>query len=615
MNKTYLYFLALTLFTPIASVHACESEGMLINDSGFIKKVVSGSDKIFAYEKNDGSGKELYQLELLRPYFVICENDQSYKITDIAAETVAEATSGNVGYVLKHQTHMWPTREALTFSKIAFMEDRPEILAWGDETSLEKFMDSGNKKLHPPSFKEDLESTRKRERSTRPYPVLGSKVRKLRKVADKRVYNVLLPAALPPDAKLEISKEDVKKAETVIKQASVVVVFDATASMEKFALETAKSIIGAVNAMPKEIVDNSKMGFVFFRDKNDSENLVPISPIPMREAAKALEKVAGLMSGGGDIPEPFLDAVYYAAKLYQWNGEDGEQSDGRRILIGVLQGDAKPLTTGDLSTNVPTNLDSNSIVSVLLDESLPAIMVQAGPDFGEHLREVMTTVGKSSGGDFIEWEGGSTQKTIAAQLVKKLKTEASGSIKEGKEVLSKMEFDLRGYASIPLEVVNGELLDRLRRNGIDFNLDPGKGGVLVQQGFILENDDLLTPQIQVDKETLQRLVNLYSILGTTGVDADSFLTSAGEAIAAIAGESYDETDPISEIIKKKLGIEFRSELLNFNLEYLTSLVPAERLKFTKRIQDAGNILAQYLEANLEEFDSSPAVWMPVSALP
>jgi hypothetical protein len=193
--------------------------------------------------------------------------------------------------------------------------------------------------------------------------------------------------------------------------------------------------------------------------------------------------------------------------------------------------------------------------------------------------------------------------------------EAKKTVKEGKAVLSKLEYDLRGYASIPLEVLDGELMERLRRNGVDFNIDPGEGGVLIREGYILENNDLLTPQIHIDKETLQGLINLYSILGTTGLDADTFLRSAAEAIAAIAGESYDEDDTISEIIRKKLGINFRSELLNFRLEYLTSLVPAERLKFTKRIQEAGDNLAIYLEANLAEFDTSPAVWMPIAALP
>src|SRR6516162_6665613 len=90
------------------------------------------------------------------PYFVICEEDQFYKITDLHAETVKEAETGNVGYVLKDQMHPWPTREALNFSPVAFTGERPEIVAWDDEATLGKFMESGNMKLGPPAYKEDL---------------------------------------------------------------------------------------------------------------------------------------------------------------------------------------------------------------------------------------------------------------------------------------------------------------------------------------------------------------------------------------------------------------------------------------------------------------------------
>jgi Mg-chelatase subunit ChlD len=611
MSKVVAFLCALivSLFA-LNGVYACDTYEMSTTESGFIHKIVAGSDKIIAF-KDVTSKEEAYTLELLQPYFVICENAEFFKITDIAADTVDEAMSGNVGFVPKHQVHLWPTREALAFSEIAFLDERPEIVAWGDENVLKKFMETGNKRLHPPSFQEQLESTRKRERATRPYPVLGSQLRKLRKVADKRVYHVLLPAALPPEAKITIEEKDVETAKKVITEATIVVVFDATGSMDKFALETAKSISSAIQSLDSEVVDKSRMGFVFYRDENDTEKLVEIPPMPINDAANALKEAASLMKGGDDVAEPLLDATYFAAHIYNWG------QSGRRILIGVLNSDAKPTTIGtmDEKGRIPVGLDANSIAKNLYDLSMPIITVQAGPDFGENLELVMQTLGDSTGGEFIRWEAGSSQKYIAQALAKAMTIEAKDTVKAGKAVLSKLEYDFRGYASIPLEVLDGELLERLRRNGVDFNIDPGEGGVLIREGYILENDDLLTPQIHIDKETLQGLINLYSILGTTGLDADTFLRSAAEAIAAIAGESYDEDDTISEIIRKKLGINFRSELLNFRLEYLTSLVPAERLKFTKRIQEAGDNLAIYLEANLVEFDTSPAVWMPIAVLP
>jgi Mg-chelatase subunit ChlD len=588
----------------------CETTEMATTAPGFITKIVAGSDKIKVYKTPAGKD-EAYVMELLQPYFVICEEGEYYKITDVPADTVEEAMAGNVGYVPKLQSHLWPTREALAFSDVAFLEDRPEIVAWDDEVILKQFMETGNKKLHPPAFQENLEATRKRERSTRPYPVLSSTSYKFRNVADKRVYNVLLPAALPAEARIEIEKGDVQKTKDALQAATIVVVFDATGSMAAFASETANNIAAAVKSLDPDVVARSTMGFVFYRDVGDEEKLVAIPPLPVADAANALREAAGLMGGGGDAAEPLLDAVYFAAHLYEWG------QHGRRILIGVLNDDAKLATEGTLDDKgrIPAGLDVNNIAKALFEEAIPIITVQAGSNFGPNLEAVMQPLADSTGGSFIRWDSGSTQKDIALALTKKMSAEAASSIADGKETLSKMEFDYRGYASIPLTVLDGEKLDRLRRNGVDFNINPGEGGVLVREGYIVENDDLLEPKIQIEKETLQGLINLYSVLGTTGVDSEAFLRSAGEAIAAIAGEEYDDTESISEIIRKNLGIQFRSELLNFKLEYLDTLNRAERLRYGKRIQDAGNTLARYLDANLAEFDSKPAVWMPVAALP
>lgn len=592
---------------------------MMLDENGLIRKVVAGSDKIIAYKSTEAN-KQQYELELLLPYFVICEDGEHFKITDATADTVDEALAGNVGYVSKHQVYDWPTREALAFSEIAFLDERPEIVAWGDEATLTKFMDSGNKKLHPPSFKENLASTLKRERKTRPYPVLSSQLRKLRKTAKKRVYEVLLPALLPTEAKITIKKKDIERAKKVITGASILIVFDATGSMNKFALETANSIIAGIESLSTEVQKNTKMGFLFYRDETDEEKLVSIPLMPLRAATKALKEASGLMSGGGDVAEPILDATYFATHLYPWKEDGGEQGGGKRIIIGVLQGDAKPSTIGTLDSEdrIPAGLDVNSIASALREASIPMITVQAGPQYGDNLELVMQTLAEGSGGQFIRWDAGATQKTITQALVKSMTTEAKKTVEAGKKVITKMteiKDDFTKHASIPLAIMDGELLERLRRNGVDFNIDLGKGGVLVRKGYILENEDLLQPKFQIDKETLQRLINLYSVLGTTGLDADSFLQSAGEAISAIAGEEFDKKDTIAEIVRKKLGIKFRSELLSFNLEYLTAMAPGERLKFTKRIQDAGNTLGQYLEAHLAEFDSLPSVWMPTAALP
>ena len=294
--------------------YACESDEMKSTESGFIFKIVAGSDKIAAYTDTSAS-EEAYPLELLQPYFVICEDNDYYKITDLQTDSVDEAESGNVGYVSIDQVYAWTTREALSFSEIAFLEDRPEIVAWDDEGILDKFMETGNAKLHAPAFKENLEATRMRERSTRPYPVLGSQEKLLRKTAKKRVYNVLLPAAITPAARIEMRDDEVAIAEKALRSATILVVFDATASMGPFATATAKAIAEGITALDPEVRDNSEMGFLFYRDEGDAEKLVPVAPMSLSDAANALGKAADFMSGGGDPAEPILDAMYFASNI------------------------------------------------------------------------------------------------------------------------------------------------------------------------------------------------------------------------------------------------------------------------------------------------------------
>ena len=592
-----------------SSAYGCTAESMATNEYGLITKVVAGSDQILAYE-DEGESAEAFQLELLRPYFVICESGDYYRVTDLQTEIVEEAETGNVGFVRRDQVHNWDTREALSFSDIAFLEERPEIVAWDDEAVLQKFMETGNRNLHPPAFKENLEATRLRERATRPYPVLSSEEMLLRKTAKKRVYEVLLPTAITPEDKIVIEEGDVETVQKTLSSATILVVFDATASMDKFALETAKSIGAALGTLPKDVRDGSTMGFLFYRDGVDSENLVPVAPIPVDEAAASLEKAAAFMKGGGDAPEPILDAMYYAQNIYDWS------QAGRKIIIGVLNDDAKPETTGELGEGkIPAGLDAINIAKSLADDSTPVITVQAGPNAGPALVSTLSTLAEETGGSFVKWNPGSTERDIAAQVTKLMTAAAGAAIEEGKQDLTRMEIDLRGYASIPLEVMDGEKLDRLREAGVNFNISKEEGGVLVQEGYIVESPDLLAPEISIEKETLVNLINLYSVLATTGVGETEMLQAISEAVAAIAGEDFDPNDTIEEIVEKKLGIQFRSDLLSFDVNFLPAMVPNERLAYAARIQEAGEVLGQYLEANLTEFDTQIAVWMPVSILP
>lgn len=610
LRRTAATGLALAVSLSAGLAAACEAEEMATTDNGFILKIVAGSDKIVGFETQEAKTEKL-TMDLLQPYFVICDAGEMYKITDLPANTVDEALTGNVAFVRKDQVFTWPTREALTFNALIFDDTRPEVVAWEDEDILDQYMSTGDVRKFPPAFKEDLDSTLKRERATRPYPVLGSDTRKLRDRVDKRVYRTLIPAALPPDAAIVAKNADgeaadIKEIEKVLKSASFVVVFDATGSMEPVARNVAKDLIAAFDTLDEETKKNSRVGFVFFRDEDDSEKIAVSKLLPIEDGSKLLIEAASRMTGGGDIPEPILDATVVAADYFEWDA----QGAARKIVIGVLNGDAKPTTTGKIDDRVAAGMDAATIAGRLREEGVTMITMQASPDAGEYLVPVLSTLAEGTKGQFLAHGGGSVSEALAAAMKEKVVVEE----KAGGEIAKRI-FDYNGYPAIPLEVLDGERLDRLRRAGIEFNIEAGSDGVLVRPAYIIENPDLLDPQIQIEKETLTTLINLFSVLGTVGADAEGMQEAVGEAVAAIAGEDFDRSEPLDSIVKKTLGIQFRSGILSFDMEFLSVLTPKERLKFTQRIQKGGEKLGQFLEANLAEFDSQPAVWMPISELP
>jgi hypothetical protein len=602
---------------------------MKTTDSGFLFKVIGGSDNVEA--KTSPGGKDTaYALAALRPYFVICEEDQFYKVTNLPAQTVEQAEAGQVGYVPKHQVHPWSTREALDLSAQTFGGGL-EIPAWDDRDSLRKFLDSGDMKLGPPAYRESLESALKREHARRPYPVLGSTIEKLRGTVDKRVFNVLLPAELQPDAKLVVEPDalNVADAREVIAQkidramtrTTITFAFDATSDMELSAADMARQVERVVAELPQNIRDAMRIGFVFFRDETDEEKYVIVKPQNVAGAVGVLARAArpGYMIGGGDPPEPLLDAVYIAHHLYPWSeGNVQGGGRGRRFIVAVLGDDAKPLTTGRIHEGVPAGLAPAKIAADLAADGIQVLSVQIFPTTGANLVQVLTALSEATGGTFIGWgEGGDYDRSrqVATAVAERLAAVAADTFAQGKRDLAKLEFDSRGNARIPLAGLNGEKLDRLRAAGLRFTIDSGNDGVLTRQGFVLENKDSLEPVIQVDKRTLERLISLFASLGLTTIDVDAMKECVVQALAAIAGEDYDPKENIDVTVKKRLGIQFRTRLLDFNIEYLAGMNRDERLAIAKRIQTAGRELAQFLDVHLDELDRSPAVWMPVAQLP
>ena len=107
--------LATTFFSSGAAI-ACESDDMLRTEYGFVFKVVAGSDKIKTYT-DPSATTEAYEMELLQPYFVVCEEGDFYKVTDLPADTVEEAESGAIGFVRADQVISGPRARRSVFRK------------------------------------------------------------------------------------------------------------------------------------------------------------------------------------------------------------------------------------------------------------------------------------------------------------------------------------------------------------------------------------------------------------------------------------------------------------------------------------------------------------------
>lgn len=589
---------------------ACTGSDMARTSDGFIRKVVAGSDRVAAFETAEGS-EQVFILELLQPYFVICETETHLRVSDIEALTVPEAEAGLTGFVPRDQVHEWPTREALAFSDLAFLGDRPEIVAWDDRNVLRDFMASGDSASFPPAFRENIDATLRRTTASRPYPVLGSSDELLLGRSPRRVFDVLLPAAIRPTDAVVIEDTDVELATEALTSATIVIAFDATGSMDSFARRVAESFGVSFAQLPPDMLEVLRLGFVFYRDAEDDVPLEATPPLPVAQAIEVLIAAAANMYGGGSEDEPVLDAVYHALNFYDWPPDAGQ-----RIVVAVLNDDAKPTTVGgiDPEDRVPAGIDAIGVARTVFEQGLQLITVQAGPTRGQYLDQVLGTLARETQGSFVRWEDGLDETAIANAFAEQLQSRAASDIAEGRAVAARIA-SIDGASVVPLEVVDGEMLERLREAGVRFNIDLGEGGILVQPGYMMEASDLLVPQIRIDKRTLLELINLMSVLSVTGVDGDSMRESLRQSLAAIAGEDVDPYEPIATTLSRQLGVQFRSGLLEFNLEFLEALTPAERGTFARRLQDAAQGLDAFLNANLEELDRNPWVWMPVSALP
>src|ERR1700720_2064251 len=206
----------------------------------------------------------------------------------------------------------------------------------------------------------------------------------------------------------------------------------------------------------------STVGIVFFRDEGDAEKYAFVPPTSVADAMKVLTEAATptYMQGGSGRSVPVLDAVYIAHHLFPWANPQG----GRRIIVVVLGHDARVVTMGKIHDSVPPALEPDQLAADLRDDGIQVVTVQAGPASGKFLIPILTTLAETTKGVFVEWGWGGDERRerVVAAVARQLSERAETIFKGGKKDLASLEFDYRGYSTIPLKVLDGEKLQGLR---------------------------------------------------------------------------------------------------------------------------------------------------------
>jgi hypothetical protein len=565
-------------------------------------KVVGVSDNINATSEK-GSGRQIFSLDVLKPYFVLTEEGEYYKITD-------RQSGGRTGYVSQKDVMQWNTREGLRFApSILAMEDRPKIQAWEDLATISDYISTGNQKKYGPAYEESaLRSRILSAKRLRPYPIiLQKKIKIPHEDMYKTIYNVMIPTSIPESkVMIHASPEQIKES-----MSSVVfcVIFDATGSMSPFATNIANTIEELISTIGAK-QDNASVGFIFYRDIEDSKPYWVENPMSMKNGIEILKAVK--CDGGGDGAEPVLDAVYISTTSEFIWGNDSGQSGAKKIAIVVLNTDAKPETIG-LSDTVAKGIGANEVANVLMRKDIRVYALQADSSDEGHLISTLTKLANVTGGEFYGADSSTIEikRHFSGSIKRLMKTTLETEYKSGEVIYSKIE-SKDGLSVIPLKVLNEEKLNRLREIG---KVDISRGGLYIQEGWMFENQDIYQKQILIDKETLESIVRFFSIMGNVTADVEALKKSAQKNLEAMLGEKIPNDAELQELIEKRLGINFNKNLLAFNLEWFSGLVPKERMSLQKRIQIAGDKLGSFLESNTPEFNKEPMLWMSMSYLP
>ncbi len=569
-------------------------------DSALLLKVVGLSDNI-PIVAAPGSSKVVSRMEALKPYFVLKDTGGNYRISSRQEE------GGIQGFVSKQEVATWNTREGLRFVDATFDQHRrASVAAWESEERIRQYAKTGDEEAYGPTFREEAQ-TRIGEHGIIPYPLLDTKEIKARDGKTRRVHQVMIPALVAVETDLTPQEvQDVAGAVTFC------VVFDVTASMKKHATEFADTI----DKMLKQVnIDTNRAaaGFVLFRDLKDSQRFERRPPMRLEEATKWLRRRTKDVIGGDDPAEPVLDAVLMAQNSFLW--DSGEAIPGaKRIAIVVANKDARPRTVA-LTRDVPKGLTAEDVGRRLLTSRISVFALQAGNEDQGHLINVLSTLATVTGGEF--YRAAVRSEEISRDFSKNLKKLLSKPIGEGTAAARRIRPHISpragGGTVIPLDVLDEDMSKRLKAAAQEYHVS--NVGLVITKAWVFEEPELYQEEVLIEKELLEWLVRFFGVMTDTALDATLLQESMANLLEALIGENLREGVELQELLEKRLGIHFTTNLLSFDLEYLATLDRAKRSLLQTRIRNATADLADFHERNNRRFNREPRVWMPVRFLP
>ena len=394
---------------------------------------------------------------------------------------------------------------------------------------------------------------------------------------------------------------------------TICVVFDATGSMTQYAqafADTIDRILGEL-ALDTRLV---AAGFVLFRDLGTAHRRFEIAhPMPLADAAGWLRRRTAEMAGGDDPAEPLLDAVFLAQHSFPWNGGTAVRG-ARRMAIVVANSDAKPQTVS-LAEQVPAGLSAEDVARRLLRSGISVYALQAGQEDRGNLIRTLSTLAITTGGEF--YPAALSRAEISRSFSSNLEALLSRPIQAGSATARRVEAVVRSRARggtvIPLNILDDGMETRLRQAARTFRIS--SGGLLVNDAWVLEQPDLYRRMIEVDEDLLGWLLQFFSLLADSALDAVSLREALASRLEMLAGERVEPSVEVQALLERRLGIHFRGDLLKFRLGHLPDLSSRELISLQEQAASTAAALSSFRQKNLSRLARQSTVWMPAENLP